>query len=93
MLTMTENATTEIRNIIEQPDSPAGSGLRIASDPVAGELTLSLVATPDAADKVLDEAGARVFLEPQAAVLLDDKLLDADVDGEGQVRFAVADQA
>jgi iron-sulfur cluster assembly protein len=42
-------------------------------------------------DQVVEQHCARVFLEPQAASYLDDKLLDADIDGQ-QVRFAVSDQ-
>jgi Fe-S cluster assembly iron-binding protein IscA len=42
-------------------------------------------------DQVVDEHGAHVFLEPHAASYLDDKLLDADIDGH-QVRFAVSTQ-
>jgi iron-sulfur cluster assembly protein len=42
-------------------------------------------------DGVIEEAGARVFLDPGAASLLDDKVLDAEV-AEGQVAFTIADQ-
>lgn len=90
MLTLTPNATTEIRNIIDNPEVPDGCGLRIANDPAAGGLTLTLAATPAEDDQVLDENGARVFLEPQAASMLDEMALDADTDGDGQVRFTVA---
>ena len=41
--------------------------------------------------QVVEEHGAHVFLEPRAASYLDDKLLDANIDGQ-QVRFAVSDQ-
>lgn len=93
MLTLTENASTEIRNIVADPQVPDGCGLRIANDPAAGGLTLTLAAAPAEDDQVLDEDGARVFLEPQAAQLLDDKSLDAATDGDGQLRFTVAGQA
>jgi hypothetical protein len=33
-----------------------------------------------------------VFVQSDAAEVLDDKVLDADVDEAGRVRFAVADQ-
>jgi iron-sulfur cluster assembly protein len=92
VLTLTENAAAGIRNIVDQPEAPMGCGLRIANDPGAGALTLSVAATPAEEDQVLDEAGARVFLEREAAVLLDGMLLDADIDRAGNVRFAVADQ-
>jgi hypothetical protein len=40
---------------------------------------------------VVEEQGARVFLEPEAAALLDDKVLDARVE-QNQVAFRIADQ-
>jgi Fe-S cluster assembly iron-binding protein IscA len=39
---------------------------------------------------VLGEQGARVFLEPEAASLLDDKVLDASVE-QNQVAFTITD--
>jgi Fe-S cluster assembly iron-binding protein IscA len=42
-------------------------------------------------DEVIEEHGARVFLEPAAASLLDDKVLDANVE-EDRVAFTIADQ-
>jgi iron-sulfur cluster assembly protein len=92
VLTLTDNATTEIRNMIDQPAVPEGCGLRIANDPANGGLTLTIAATPAAGDQVLDSAGARVFLDEEAATVLDDKALDATKDDGGQVVFAVAQQ-
>ena len=93
MLTLTDSATTEIRNIMSDPQVPDGCGLRIANDPSAGGLTLTLASAPAEDDQVLDDAGARVFLEPQAAQLLDDKALDAATDGAGELQFTVAAQS
>lgn len=96
MLTVTTEAATEIRNLIDQPEVPEGAGARIATDATAGALTLGLAAIPAEDDQVLDSAGARLFLEPQAAQLLDDKTLDVGPTADGQVQFAVlppADQA
>ncbi|HEY7049962.1 MAG TPA: iron-sulfur cluster biosynthesis protein [Jatrophihabitantaceae bacterium] len=93
MLTLTAEAAAEIRNIVHQPEVPDGGGLRIANDAAAGSLTLSLAAVPAEDDKVLDESGARVFLDPQAAVILDDKTLDVTADQQGRTQFAIAPQA
>ena len=41
---------------------------------------------------MLTGEGARIFLEPGAAVYLDDKVLDANVDESGQPSFALAEQ-
>lgn len=93
MLTVTENAVTEIRNLTQSTEVPAGTGVRIASDTGNGGLTLSLAATPAEDDTVVDASGARVFLDAAASSLLADKALDAVADQSGQVQFAVADQA
>ena len=94
MLTLTDSATTEIRNLIDKnPEVPESAGVRIAAAPDGGTLTLSLALVPSEDDAVLTEHGAKVFLEPTAAELLDDKELHAAVDEQGQVQFALAEQA
>src|SRR5688500_7433845 len=92
MLTLTDNAVAVIRNLTEQPQVPEGAGLRIATDTAQGALMLTLAAEPMDGDEVRDEAGARVFLETEAARILDDKSLDAAVDADGAVQFAVGEQ-
>jgi iron-sulfur cluster assembly protein len=92
MLTVTDNAVAVIRNLTGQQQVPDGAGLRIATDPSAGSLTLSLAPEPQEGDQVLDASGARLFLDSEAAQLLDDKALDAAVDAAGTVQFAVAEQ-
>ena len=91
MLTVTENAVTEIRNLTDQPQAPEGGGVRIAADPT-GTLKLRLAATPAKNDTILDADGARLFLDSSATTLLEDKTLDAVTDPSGQVQFAVAEQ-
>src|SRR5690606_2311736 len=88
MLTMTDNAVAAIRSLTGQPEVPEGAGLRIATDPAAGALQLSVAPAPHEGDQVLDSAGARLFLDTDAALLLDDKALDATVDEQGAVQFA-----
>lgn len=91
MLTVTENAVTEIRNLTDQPQAPEGGGVRIATDPT-GALKLRLAATPAEDDTVLDADGTRLFLDSSATTLLDDKKLDAVTDPSGQVHFTFAEQ-
>jgi Fe-S cluster assembly iron-binding protein IscA len=43
---------------------------------------------PEDRDEVVEEQGVQVFLEPEVVPLLDDKLLDAELDGD-EVRFTV----
>ena len=81
MLTLTEAAKEMVRDMVSAGDAPEGSGLRIAAahDEDGGPaLSLELANEPAEGDQVLDEDGTRVFLEPAAASLLDDKVLDAE---------------
>jgi Fe-S cluster assembly iron-binding protein IscA len=48
-----------------------------------------LVAEPVPGDALIDDDGARVFVEPQVAQLLDEQTLDAQVE-EGNVNFFLA---
>jgi Fe-S cluster assembly iron-binding protein IscA len=88
---MTETAASEIRNLIAQPEVPDDGGVRIASNP-EGALTLALAGAPIEGDAVVEEQGARVFVEPLASQLLDDKELDAGVDPQGKVQFTIGQQ-
>ncbi|SDS98796.1 hypothetical protein [Jiangella sp. DSM 45060] len=91
MLTLTQNAAAVIRNIEARDDMPTGTGMRIAANPDGG-LDLELRPSPELGDQILDDAGALLFLDEGAAAMLDDKALDASVDPEGSVRFAVTEQ-
>jgi iron-sulfur cluster assembly protein len=92
MLAISDNAAEAIRGLLAAPEVPDSAGLRIAA-PSTGEVSfeLSVAATPAEDDEVVEEQGAQVFLEPNAAALLEDKRLDAQVDA-GQVTFAIAEQ-
>lgn len=90
MLTLTENACDVVKTITEQSTEGETAGLRISpqeSDPNA--LTVAPVEEPMTGDQVVEEGGARVFLEENAAIALDDKVLDAQVDQSGGVQFAL----
>ena len=82
MLTLTPTAAEVVRTLVEQSPEPDSGGLRIAASDLAGEgveLELSLVGEPEALDETVEQEGATVYLDPGAAELLDDKLLDAQV--------------
>lgn len=93
MLTITDNAADAIRGIVAAPEVPEGAGLRIATRPGGdqGTLEVSVAETPAATDQVVDESGARVFVDEEAVPLLDDKLLDASIEGT-RVGFTISDQ-
>jgi Fe-S cluster assembly iron-binding protein IscA len=94
VLAITENAAEAIRGIVTAPEIPEGAGLRIATSSAAGapdSLEVSVAEVPAETDQVVDESGARVFVEERAIALLDDKLLDAQIDGT-RVGFTISDQ-
>ncbi|MBO4164044.1 iron-sulfur cluster biosynthesis family protein [Micromonospora matsumotoense] len=92
MLTMTDNAVLVIRDLAAQQDVAQDGGLRIAADTEAGALTIELVPVPAQGDQVVDTEGARIFLDPDAAELLNDTSVDASVDDEGVVQFGFTEQ-
>jgi iron-sulfur cluster assembly protein len=96
MLAVTEEAASAIDDILASPELPDEAGMRITAEfgvtdegTPRTELRLAVVETPEANDQVVEDAP--VFLEPEAAALLDDKVLDADVAGD-QVQFDVKEQ-
>ena len=92
MLTLTSRAASTIRDLLQESDVPDSGGLRISNDPESATLTLSLAAVPAEDDQVLDDAGARLFLDSQAATVLDDKTLDAASGTDGRLQFGIAEQ-
>lgn len=94
MLTLTENASTIVRDISTQPGLPETAGLRITSEE-GPEPTFAVSAAEQAlpGDQVVEQDGATVYLDETAAQVLDDKVLDAAVDPSGKVQFALGIQA
>ena len=93
MLTLTENASTVVRTLVDQTGAADQAGLRISQDaPDSPALHVIPTEAPQPGDQVVEEDGARVFLEEVAAVTLDDKVLDAQVDDRGGVQFTIAPQ-
>jgi len=96
MLVLTEAAAEVVKSVTSNPQAPDGAGLRIASavpeprDPSALQLTAAPGPRED--DQVVEAAGARVFLEPQAAAYLADKVLDAQFDEQGTAQFSLGRQ-
>ncbi len=95
MLTLTTNAAQAVKTLAEaSPELPNDSGLRIHAERIVeGEVgfELTLVESPDEGDQVIEEAGARVFVEPETVGYLEDKLLDATI-AENRVQFSLHEQ-
>ncbi len=96
MLTITPPAAEAIESIVSATEGASeDAGLRISQGMDSegrSSLALAVVEEPEAGDEVIEEAGAPVFLAPDAAPLLDDKVLDVRYDA-GQVGFVVGEQA
>lgn len=93
MLTLTENASTIVKDISQQPGLPETAGLRITSEsPTDPTFEVTAAEGAEPGDQVVEQAGATVYLDQQAAAMLDDKVLDAAVDPAGKVEFALGIQ-
>lgn len=95
MLTLTDSAVQVIRTVTTQPELPEQTGLRIAAPAEAdgeGSLTLAVTEGPEAGDQVVEDQGARVYLQQDAASMLDQMTLDASVDDAGDVVFRLNEQ-
>jgi len=93
VLTLTDDAVQAIRDLLVGEDLPQDAGMRIAaveSDP--GSLELSLTSGPQAGDEVVAREDVRVFLSPEAARIVEDKTLDADVSTQGRPSFRLTRQ-
>ncbi|AOS61001.1 hypothetical protein [Actinoalloteichus hymeniacidonis] len=97
MLTVTDTAAETIRTLLADHGAPEDGGLRItASRETETEtaLELALVATGEEGDQAVSaQAGTKVYLDRQAADILEDKLLDAHKDVDGQLNFALREQS
>jgi iron-sulfur cluster assembly protein len=96
MLVLTEAAAEVVKSVTATPQAPDGAGIRIASSApepeAAGALQVTAELAPGENDQVIEAAGAHVYLEPQAAAYLDDKVLDAQVDSAGKAHFSLGVQ-
>jgi iron-sulfur cluster assembly protein len=93
VLTLTENASTIVKTITDQTTDSDDAGLRFSQEGTdATALAITTADAPQPGDQVVEDGGARVFLEPNAAEVLGDKVLDAQVDESGSVQFTVATQ-
>jgi Fe-S cluster assembly iron-binding protein IscA len=94
MLELTPIAVEAVKGIVSASEELSDDGgVRIvAQTSVQDEppqLGLELASEPDAEDVVVEQEGARVFLEAAAAEYLDDKTLDAEVDESNRVGFKI----
>ena len=89
MLTISPSAVEAVDLLLQSPDVPDDAGLRIGS---AGDsqFTLEIAPEPAPGDHVIEEGGARVFVDSEAATMLDNAELDARREGD-QVAFGLTE--
>lgn len=83
MLRLTDNAKAAITGITSQSGLPQTGGVRLALTRDADEVEMTLSPQPENGDQVIDEDGARVFVEDAASPLLAEHTLDAETGPEG----------
>ncbi len=94
MLTITSTAAEAIRAIVDNTDVPEEGGIRISlarQNGAQASLELALSPAPLEGDEVLDAGGAHVFLDELAALALDDKSLDAQMEGD-EISFGIVER-
>jgi iron-sulfur cluster assembly protein len=94
VLTIAPNAADAIRSLTDSPELPDDASLRISVaelEDASAALELSLVSAPRAGDEVVQDEGVTVFLDERAAGALDDKVLEARVEGD-EVSFGFMDR-
>lgn len=92
MLTLTENASTIINDLIHQPGAPETVGVRITDQTPEPGLAMVPATAAEPGDQVVEDGGATVYLDETAAALLEDKVLDAALTDDGRVEFSIAIQ-
>jgi len=96
MLAVTEAAAEAISALTAQGGNDEGGlrfAMQVSSDSQAA-LALTVAPAPAEGDQVVTaNEGAHVFLEQEAADYLSDKVLDVQPDADGQLSFAVLEQA
>jgi iron-sulfur cluster assembly protein len=96
VLTITPEASEAIRGLLDASEAPDGSMFRIAAQGSDGTepgptLAISVIDEPPPEDQIVEGEQVAICVEPGAAMMLDDKELDATVVGE-QINFSIGEQ-
>ena len=91
MLTLSESAVEAVDRLLHSPEIPDDAGLRIRAASES-QLTIELAPEPAPGDQVIEDGGARVFVDSEAAPMLDNAELNARMEGD-QVAFGLTPTA
>jgi hypothetical protein len=96
MLTLTPTAYAAVHALLDDPELPESSGIRLQSQTdEAGQpgIGIEVVSAPIDGDQLVPAGdGHDVFLSPDVAPVLDDQVLDAELD-ERRVAFSLRPRA
>jgi iron-sulfur cluster assembly protein len=93
MLTLTENASTIVKDIASRSGGGPDNGLRISTEAASDTaFTVTAADRAEPGDQVVEQDGATVYLAPPAVEKLDGMVLDAGVDQAGNIQFSLAQQ-
>lgn len=81
MITVSDEAATLIRTLVEAATLPDTAGLRLGTDDKMHSLDMHLEANPRPGDEVLEHDGVALFVSPLASARLNEQTLDAQVEG------------
>ena len=91
MLTLTENVTDIVNQLTDQV--PEVNALRIAAEADGQSLSVGPADQAAEGDQVIEQDGATFYVDQVASMMLEDKVLDGTVDTEGNIQFALGEQA
>ena len=91
MLALTENVTDIVKRLAEEV--PEISAQRIATGEDGQSLSVSPADHAEADDLVVEQDGATIYVDQPASEFLADKVLDGGVDEDGNIQFALGQQA
>jgi iron-sulfur cluster assembly protein len=93
VLAISHGAAEAIKQIVTSSQLTEG-GVRLSVESIddqGARLDLSLADSPEPGDSLVEEEGANVFVEQNAAMFLDDKVLDATMEGD-RVSFSITER-
>ena len=94
LLTLTQAAASTVRELTSKGPPATGVRLHIGSTRFDGRgtpIVIEVAPWPDLRDSVLENDGARLYVEPETLLVLDHKMLDVRDTGDRQ-RFVLLEQ-
>jgi Fe-S cluster assembly iron-binding protein IscA len=94
VLTLTHAAVELIHDLKAQPGVASDMGLRITTqhEVDGNRLAISFAEEPALGDQVVEAEDVRLYLQDEAADILDGKVLDARLDEQGEPGFLIENQ-